>query len=110
VNVLSIYALSNLPSHGTFSASKSAALSFAQCLRAQLRSSGIRVLNVFPGPIDEPGFRDVPQPKLLPRALARAIVEALHYGQEDCYPGDVAQDFLRRWRQDPKVLELEMQP
>ena len=109
VNVLSIYALSNLASHGTFSASKSAALSLAQGLRAELRSSGIRVLNVFPGPMDEAAFRDVPQPKLPPRALARAIVEALESGQEDCYPGDVAQHFLHRWREDPKVVELELQ-
>jgi len=76
---------------------------------AELRSSGIRVLNVFPGPIDAPTFRDVSHPKLPARALARAIVAALESGQEDCYPGDVAQDFLRRWRQDPKVLELELQ-
>jgi NAD(P)-dependent dehydrogenase (short-subunit alcohol dehydrogenase family)/uncharacterized OB-fold protein len=109
VNVLSIYAHSNLPSHGTYSASKAAALSLAQCLRAQLRSSGIRVLNMFPGPIDEAAFRDVPQPKLPPAVLARAIVEALDSGQEDCYPGDVAQDFLRRWRQDPKVIERQAQ-
>jgi NAD(P)-dependent dehydrogenase (short-subunit alcohol dehydrogenase family) len=109
VNVLSIYALSNLPSHGSFSASKAAALSFSQGLRAQLRPSGIRVLNVFPGPLDEPAFRDVEQPKLRPRALAQAIVETLDSGQEDCYPGEVAQEFLRQWRQDPKVLELELQ-
>jgi len=110
VNVLSIYALSTLPAHATFSASKSAALSLAQSLRAQLRASGIRVLNVFPGPIDEAAFRDLPLPKLAPAALARAIVAALESGQEDCYPGDVAQDFLRRWRQDPKVVELQLQP
>lgn len=110
VNVLSIYALSSLPSDGTYSASKSAALSFTRCLRAQLRTSGIRVLNVFPGPMDEVAFRHVSQPKLSHDALARAIVEALEIGVEDCYPGDVAQDFLRRFRQDPKVLELELQP
>ena len=109
VNVLSIYAHSCLPSHSTFSASKSAALSLAQGLRSQLRAAGIRVLNVFPGPLDEAAFRDMAQPKLAPRALARAIVEALESGQEDCYPGDLAQDYLRRWRQDPKVLELELQ-
>src|SRR5207302_286809 len=34
VNVLSIYALANFPPHGTFSASKAAAHSLAQCLRA----------------------------------------------------------------------------
>ncbi|MDY6946553.1 MAG: SDR family NAD(P)-dependent oxidoreductase [Pseudomonadota bacterium] len=110
VNVLSIYALANLSAHGSFCASKAAALSFAQCLRAQLRTSGVRVLNIFPGPLDEPAFDDLPQPKLRPAALAHAITAALESGQEDCYPGPVAQDFLRRWRADPKVLELELQP
>lgn len=109
VNVLSIYALSSLPSQGSCSASKAAALSFAQSLRAQVRASGIRVINVFPGPLETAAFREVPQPRLSSRALARAIVEALESGQDDCYPGDVAQDFQRRWRQDPKVLELELQ-
>jgi NAD(P)-dependent dehydrogenase (short-subunit alcohol dehydrogenase family) len=43
VNLLSVYALSNYPPHGTFSASKAAAYSLAQCLRAEMRPSGIRV-------------------------------------------------------------------
>ena len=38
VNLLSIYALSNFPPHGTFSASKAAAHSLAQCLRAEMRA------------------------------------------------------------------------
>ena len=37
VNLLSVYALSNYPPHGTFSASKAAAHSLAQCLRAEMR-------------------------------------------------------------------------
>ena len=49
VNLLSIYALSNYPPHGTFSASKAAALSLSQCLRAEMRPGGVRVINVFPG-------------------------------------------------------------
>jgi len=53
VNVLSIYALANFPPHGTFSASKAAAHSLAQCLRAEMRPAGVRVVNVFPGPIDD---------------------------------------------------------
>ena len=40
VNLLSIYALSNFPPHGTFSASKAAALSLSQCLRAEMAPSG----------------------------------------------------------------------
>ena len=55
VNLLSIFALSNYPTHGTFSASKAAAYSLSQALRADLRHSGVRVINVFPGPIDESG-------------------------------------------------------
>src|SRR5262249_54899235 len=53
VNILSVYALSSFPPHGTFSASKAAALSLAQALRAELQPHGIRVVNMFPGPLDD---------------------------------------------------------
>lgn len=108
VNLLSVYALANFPAHGTFSASKAAALSLAQCLRAEMRPAGIRVVNVFPGPIDEPWNQNLPPPKVTPEALAGAIVKALRDGTEDVYPGDVAQEWLERWRENPKVLELEL--
>ena len=108
VNLLSIYALSNFPPHGTFSASKAAAHSLAQCLRAEMRPAGIRVVNVFPGPIDDEWNQHTPPPKLLPSTLAAAIVKALRDGVEDVYPGDVAQEWLARWRDNPKVLEREL--
>jgi len=108
VNILSVYALSNFPPHGTFSASKAAAHSLAQCLRAEMRPSGIRVINVFPGPIDDEWNQNLPPPKLAPAALASSIVKALQDGVEDVYPGDVAQEWLERWRENPKVLEREL--
>ena len=108
VNLLSIYALANNPSHGTFSASKAAALSLSQCLRAQMQSFGIRVINVFPGPIDNEWNHLEPPPKIGADALAREIIKALQLGQEDVYPGDVAQEWLARWRANPKVLEREL--
>jgi NAD(P)-dependent dehydrogenase (short-subunit alcohol dehydrogenase family)/uncharacterized OB-fold protein len=108
VNVLSIYALSNYPPHGTFSASKAAALSLSQCLRAEMRPAGIRVINVFPGPIDDEWNQNMPPPKLAPQALASSIVTALKEGIEDVYPGEVAQEWLERWRDNPKVLEREL--
>ncbi|MFC5606769.1 SDR family NAD(P)-dependent oxidoreductase [Variovorax soli] len=108
VNLLSVYALSNFPPHGTFSASKAAAYSLAQCLRAEMRPAGIRVINVFPGPIDDEWNQHVPPPKLAPSTLANAIVKALRDGVEDVYPGDVAQEWLERWRDNPKVLEREL--
>ncbi len=108
VNLLSIYALSNFPPHGTFSASKAAAHSLAQCLRAEMRPAGIRVINVFPGPIDDEWNQQMPPPKLAPASLASAVVKALRDGIEDVYPGDVAQEWLERWRDNPKVLEREL--
>ena len=108
VNLLSVYALSNYPPHGTFSASKAAAHSLAQCLRAEMRASGIRVINVFPGPIDDEWNQNLPPPKLAPAALASAIVKALKEGIEDVYPGEVAQEWVERWRENPKVLEREL--
>jgi NAD(P)-dependent dehydrogenase (short-subunit alcohol dehydrogenase family) len=108
VNVLSIYAHANFPPHGTFSASKAAAHSLAQCLRAEMRPAGVRVVNVFPGPIDDEWNQLLPPPKVAPAALAKAVVGALRDGVEDVYPGDVAQEWLARWRDNPKALEREL--
>jgi NAD(P)-dependent dehydrogenase (short-subunit alcohol dehydrogenase family)/uncharacterized OB-fold protein len=108
VNLLSIYALANFPTHGTFSASKAAAHSLAQCLRAEMRPSGVRVVNIFPGPIDDEWNQLLPPPKLAPQALANSVVKALREGIEDVYPGDVAQEWLERWRDNPKALEREL--
>ena len=108
VNLLSIYAHANFPPHGTFSASKAAAHSLSQCLRAEMRPAGVRVLNVFPGPIDDEWNQLLPPPKLAPDTLARSILGALRDGIEDVYPGDVAQEWLARWRDNPKALEREL--
>jgi NAD(P)-dependent dehydrogenase (short-subunit alcohol dehydrogenase family) len=108
VNLLSIYSLANFPPHGTFSASKAAAHSLAQCLRAEMRPAGVRVINIFPGPIDDEWNQLLPPPKLTPAVLANAIVKALREGVEDVYPGDVAQEWLARWRDNPKALEKEL--
>ena len=108
VNLHSIYALTSLPGHDTFCASKAAAYSLSQCLRAELQPVGIRVVNVFPGPVDAGWGRAVSLPKIAPDALARAIVKALQDGIEDVYPGDVAAEWLARWRENPKVLEREL--
>jgi NAD(P)-dependent dehydrogenase (short-subunit alcohol dehydrogenase family)/uncharacterized OB-fold protein len=108
VNLLSIYALANFPAHGTYSASKAAAYSLSQNLRADLRTAGVRVINVFPGPVDDEWNQQLPPPKVTPEGLASAVVKALRDGVEDVYPGDVAQEWYARWRENPKVLEREI--
>jgi NAD(P)-dependent dehydrogenase (short-subunit alcohol dehydrogenase family)/uncharacterized OB-fold protein len=108
VNLLSVYALSSFPSHGTYSASKAAAYSLAQCLRAEMQSAGVRVVNVFPGPLDDECNQELPPPKMSAQALAKTIVKGLQDGVEDLFPGEVAQEWLARWREDPKILEREL--
>lgn len=108
VNLLSIFALANYPSHASYCASKAAAFSLAQCLRAEMQPAGVRVLNVFPGPLEDEANQWLPPPKLSPEALARAVVAALREGLEDLYPGDVAQEWLARLRENPKALEREL--
>jgi NAD(P)-dependent dehydrogenase (short-subunit alcohol dehydrogenase family) len=108
VNILSVHALSADPQYGAFSASQSAALSISQTLRAEFRSSGLRVINVFTGPTDDEWHQPLPPPKVPPKALAKAVVSALCEGLEDVFCGDVAKDLQERWRRDPKVLEREL--
>jgi short-subunit dehydrogenase len=108
VNLLSVYAVANLPTYGTCSASKPAAYSLSQSLRAQMQPAGIRVVNVFPGPIADKASETLSSPKIEPGALARAIVQALQDGVEDVYPGDVASEWLTLSRDNPKALEREL--
>jgi len=108
VNVLSIYALVSFPQLGTFSASMAAAHSLSLSLRAEMLAAGIRVINVFPGPIESERYRSMPLARLHPAALARAVTKSLQDSVEDVYPGDVAQELLARWRKSPKALERDI--
>ena len=62
----------------------------------------------FPGPIDDEWNQTLPPPKITPKRLAADIVETLRGGAEDAFPGDIAQDWLARWRDNPKALEREL--
>jgi NAD(P)-dependent dehydrogenase (short-subunit alcohol dehydrogenase family)/uncharacterized OB-fold protein len=108
VNLLSVYALMNWPAYGAYSAAEAACLSATQSLRAELRSGGVRVVNVFFGPLETEWFQTVPPPKVAPAALARAVIDALKRGLEDVFVGDVAEDVRARLAVNPKALEREL--
>ena len=108
VNLLSVHALISWPQYGAFSAAEAACLSATQALRAELQTGGVRVLNMFAGPLDTEWFQSVPPPKLSPAALAMATVDALRKGLEDVYVGDIAQDIRARLDLQPKALEREL--
>jgi NAD(P)-dependent dehydrogenase (short-subunit alcohol dehydrogenase family)/uncharacterized OB-fold protein len=108
VNLLSVYALMNWPAYGANSAAEAACLSATQSLRAELRSGGVRMINVFFGPLETEWFQTVPPPKVAPAALARAVIDALQRGLEDVFVGDVAEDLRARLAVNPKALEREL--
>jgi NAD(P)-dependent dehydrogenase (short-subunit alcohol dehydrogenase family)/uncharacterized OB-fold protein len=108
VNLLSVHALINWPQFSAFSAAEAACLSAAQALRAELRGGGVKVLNMYAGPLDTEWFQSVPPPKLSPTALAAATIDALRKGIEDSYVGDIAQDIRARLDVQPKALEREL--
>ena len=53
----------------------------------------------FPSPFDGRGY------EALATKFAKTITKD---GIEDVYPGDVAQEWVERWRDNPKVLEREL--
>ena len=108
VNVLSIWALVNNPAFATWSASLAAARSLSQCLRTDLLEGGVKVVNVYPGPLEDEWQQLLPPPKLTPEVLANAVVKALVDGVEDVYPGAVAQEIHARLSENPKEVEREL--
>jgi NAD(P)-dependent dehydrogenase (short-subunit alcohol dehydrogenase family)/uncharacterized OB-fold protein len=108
VNLLSVHALMNWPPYGSYSATEAACLSAAQCMRAELRPGGVKVVNVFFGPLEIEWFQTVPPPKVAPSALANAVIRALQHGLEDVFVGDVAEDVRQRLAVNPKALEREL--
>jgi NAD(P)-dependent dehydrogenase (short-subunit alcohol dehydrogenase family) len=106
VNVLSILARVNLPSVGSYSASKAAALSLTQGLRGELARQGTMVIGVMPAFVDTAMASRVAMPKLPPTAVAEAILTALRDGIEDVYPGDAA-DVAAALEKDGKAVERQ---
>jgi NAD(P)-dependent dehydrogenase (short-subunit alcohol dehydrogenase family)/uncharacterized OB-fold protein len=108
VSLLSVYALTNWPAYGAFSATEAACLSAGQSLRAELRPGGVKVMNVFFGPLETEWYQTVPPPKVTPAALANAVVDGLRRGLEDVFVGDIAQDIRTRLAVNPKAVEREL--
>ncbi len=54
VGVASVAGIRGLPGHAAYCASKSAAISYCESLRGELRGSGVKVVTLVPGYIDTP--------------------------------------------------------
>jgi NAD(P)-dependent dehydrogenase (short-subunit alcohol dehydrogenase family) len=107
VNILSSLALVNLPVRGSYSASKAAALSMTQGIRAELASQRTLVVAVMPGTVDTDFSKDYDKPKIAPAEVVAAALQAVVNEVEDVYPGGEAQDTISQLRSDRKALEKQ---
>lgn len=105
LNVLTLIALAPMPGMAAYCASKAAAHSITQSLRAELAERGIRVHGAYPAGIDTDMLAGVDGPKADPRAVAAALADGIEAGIEDITPDAVSADGFRLWRTDPKALE-----
>lgn len=107
VNVLSILSRVSLPAIGSLCASKAAALSMTQGVRAELAKQHTLVVGVMPGAVDTDMARDFQGPKDPPIDVANAALDAVEAGSEDVYPGGMAQGVAAGLKADPKAVEKE---
>lgn len=108
VNILSLLGKVNLPFSGSYSASKAAAISMTQGVRAELTTQNTLVVAVMPGTIDTALAKDWPDPKVATDEVARAALQAVIESEEDVYPGEQAAQVAAQLLSDPKGGEKYM--
>ncbi len=102
--LLSFLSFVNLPSMATYCASKAAAHSALQALRATWSPKGVRVCGVYPTAVDTAMSSGLPGPKQSPQDLAQVVVAALCSDAETVFPGDAAAAYAS-FLADPEGLQ-----
>jgi NAD(P)-dependent dehydrogenase (short-subunit alcohol dehydrogenase family) len=105
VNVHSLASLAAVPPMGGYSASKAAAYSMTQALRASLKAKRIDVLAALPGPIDTDMTKGLELPKASPADVARELLAGVARGDEEIFPDPMSHELSALWRSSPKDLE-----
>ncbi len=107
VNLLTLVALASMPGLSAYNASKAAAWSMTQSLRATLAGRGVAVYGVFPGAVDTDMLAGVEMPKTSPADIASAVMAGLKAGSEDIFPDAMSQQLYAAWRADHKAVEKQ---
>src|SRR5690348_8691264 len=105
VNVLTLVALAPVSPMAGYSASKAAAHSATQALRAELRDRGVAVLGAYPGGIDTDMLAGVEAAKAAPELVAARIVAAVAAGESIVFPDDASAGAGSVYLTDPVELE-----
>jgi NAD(P)-dependent dehydrogenase (short-subunit alcohol dehydrogenase family) len=105
VNVLTLIALAPVAPMAGYSASKAAAHSLTQALRAELRGRGVEVFGAYPGGIDTDMLAGVDAEKAAPEVVAQRIVAGVSAGQTLIFPDDASTGAGSIYLTDPVKLE-----
>lgn len=105
VNLLTLVALASMPGLGVYNASKAAAWSLTQSLRADLGKRGVKVFSVFPGAVDTDMLKGVEMPKTPAVAVAAAVLDGIEADAEDIFPDPMSKQLYAQWALDHKGIE-----
>jgi NAD(P)-dependent dehydrogenase (short-subunit alcohol dehydrogenase family) len=107
VNILTLVALASMPGLSAYNASKAAAWSMTQSLRASVADKNITVYGVFPGAVDTDMLAGVDMAKTSPADIATAVLQGIETHQEDIFPDPMSAQFYAAWKQDHKAVEKQ---
>jgi NAD(P)-dependent dehydrogenase (short-subunit alcohol dehydrogenase family) len=107
VQTLTLVALASMPGLSVYNASKAAAWSMTQSLRASLSDRRISVHGVFPGAVDTAMLAGVEIDKANPDDVARSILEGVIEGKEDIFPEAMSSSVYEAWTRDHKAVEKQ---
>jgi NAD(P)-dependent dehydrogenase (short-subunit alcohol dehydrogenase family) len=107
VNILTLVALASMPVLSTYNASKAAAWSMTQSLRATLAARRIEVFGVFPGAVDTDMTAGMQMPKASAADVAEAVLSGIQLGQEDIFPDPMSSQLYAAWKSDHKAVEKQ---
>jgi len=106
--VISISGLTNFPPAATYSASKAAAHSLTQGMRAELAPQGVPVFGIYPGPIDTDMASGIDMEKETPGNVANRIFDGMESGVEDISTDAFADQIVQGIKADAKAVEKEI--
>ena len=106
-NMLTLVPLASMPGPSVYNASKAAAWSMTQSLRASLCLKGVEIYGVFPGAVDTDMLKGVEIDKTSSTDVARAVIEGIVKRREDIFPDPMSRQLYAAWRQDHKAVEKQ---
>ena len=106
-NVLSVVSLANMTAIAGYSASKAAAFSLTQSLRAELAPADVAVLGIYPGPVKTDMTDGFDMQMADPASVANEILDGIEHNREEIFPDPFAVEAGNAYLSEPKALERQ---